>query len=432
MTYKEFFTRKKIAVIGLGPHGEMIPDIKFLLKNKAYVEVYDMRSEKRLKPFISELKDAGLERYNLGDINPDVLLNFDLIILSPEISKKSLFLKKVIQEEIPVEFPDTLFFKLSPPVTLIGVLGAYGKSVIAKAIYDVLKKAFSEYEDQGLFLIDHESFGGALHHLKRIKKGDVIIVKIPEHFIPHYRYINISPHVAVVTSIIDFSILSAQTYNNFIVAPDEVIDAIGKEKNFSSKAKMLRTRGNSIPEDWNISPKSFHEKENLALILQASELFKASPQLVREVAQNSTGPRGSLELVKKVGGIEFYNDANAVHPRSTLSALRSLGQSKNIVLILGGAYTGHDYREVIQNIPQYASTVILLPGSGTLGIRPLIDKLEDIVVIQALSLEEAVKEAHRHAKKGQRVLFSPAFDAVGIDTSRKERGEKFVKAVRGL
>ncbi|MDO8430413.1 MAG: hypothetical protein Q7S72_00265 [Candidatus Taylorbacteria bacterium] len=44
MNYKEFFNKKKIAVIGLGPHGEMISDIKFLLLNKASVSVYDIRS----------------------------------------------------------------------------------------------------------------------------------------------------------------------------------------------------------------------------------------------------------------------------------------------------------------------------------------------------------------------------------------------------
>ena len=32
MTYKEFFKDKKIAVVGLGQHLEMIADIKFLLK----------------------------------------------------------------------------------------------------------------------------------------------------------------------------------------------------------------------------------------------------------------------------------------------------------------------------------------------------------------------------------------------------------------
>jgi len=30
------------------------------------------------------------------------------------------------------------------------------------------------------------------------------------------------------------------------------------------------------------------------------------------------------------------------------------------------------------------------------------------------------------------VLYSPAFAAAGIDRSRAERGERFVKAVRGL
>ncbi len=432
MNYKEFFNAKKVAIIGLGPHGEMMADIKFLLRNKANVSLYDMRSEKRLKVFIPELKDVGLEMYTFGKVPEEELINFDLIIISPEISKKSLFLKKAIQAEIQIEFPDTLFFKLSPPITLIGVLGLYGKSSVAHMIYTILKKAFSGYKDQGLFFIDPDSTNGALTHLKKIKKDDVVLARIPDRLIPYYYEIHISPHVAVITSQIDLDILEYQTYNNFIVSTDEVIDAISKEKNFPSKAKMLRTRSNQIPVDWNLSTKMSHDRDNAVLVLQTVELFKVPKEFTKEVIQGFLGLRGSIEFIKKVSAIEFYNDASSITPKATLSALRSLSSGKNTILILGGAYTGYDYQELIKDIPQYVSTVILLPGSGTLGIRPHIEALENINLIQTLTLEEAVKLAYENAKKGDKVLFSPAFDAVGIDISRKERGERFVKAVRSL
>ena len=432
MNYKDFFKNKRIAVIGLGPHGEMIADIKFLLRNKARVALYDMRSDKKLKGFLAELKEVGLERYTFGKVPADELLNAELIIISPELSKKSLFLKKATQAEIQIEYPETLFFKLAPSVTLIGIMGLYGKSTVAHLIYNILKKAFVDYEDQGLFFIDPESTNGALTHLKKIKKGDVVLSRIPDSLMQHYYEIHISPHVAVITSEIPFGILEFQTYNNFIVAPDAVVDMIKSQKNLSSKAKILRTRGSSIPLDWNIKPRAVYDRENAALALQTSELFKVSSEIAKEVIQSFIGLKGRVELVKKVSGIEFYNDATSVVPQATLSALMTLASGKNIVLILGGAYTGHDYSNLIKNIPNYVSTIILLPGSGTLGFRADIENFPEINFVQVLSLEEAVKEALEHAKKGDRVLFSPAFDAVGVDISRKERGERFVKAVRGL
>lgn len=432
MNYKEFFINKRIAVIGLGPHGEMVSDIKFLLRAKASITLYDLRSEKRCRDFIKELDDIGSIRYVLGKIDQDELLSFDLIIISPDISKKSLFLKKAIQAEIQIEFPETLFFKLSPQVTLIGVLGLYGKSSVAYMLYDVLKKGFSEYKDQGLFFIDPDSSNGVLSHLKKIKKGDVVLARIPDSLVSYYHEIHISPHVAVVTSLIPFDILDFQTQNNFIVAPDEVIDAIKSEQDFALRAKMLRTRPSLVPEDWDIETRIVHDKENAALVLQASELFKISQEIVRDVLEDSLGFKGVFSLVKKVAGIEYYNDASSINPKSTLSALKSLSSGKDIVLILGGAYTGHDYTDMLENIAQYVSAIILLPGSGTLGIRSRIEAIGDIDFVQVLSLEDAVEKANEYAKKGNKVLFSPAFEAVGVDISRKERSNRFVKAVRSL
>jgi hypothetical protein len=41
----------------------------------------------------------------------------DLIILSHEYPRESSFLKNAKEKNIPIEYPETLFFKLAPPVT---------------------------------------------------------------------------------------------------------------------------------------------------------------------------------------------------------------------------------------------------------------------------------------------------------------------------
>ncbi len=432
MNYKDYFKDKKIAIVGLGPHGEMMTDIKFLLKNKALLSLYDMRSENRLRKHIMNLSVGGLQRYSFGKINPDDLLDSDLIILSSEISKKSTFLKKAIDSGIQIDYPDTLFLKIAPPVTLVGVIGAYGKSTVTQLLYAVFKKAFLEYENQGLFLIDHDSTLGVLTHLKKVKKDDVVLARIPENLMEYYYQIHMSPHVAVVTSVVPFKILEFQTYNNFIVATDNVVDVMKEQKSIIFKAKILRTRAGSVPADWNLNIKGLHNMENISLVLQASELFKVSKDVVREVAQSFVGLKGRIELIKKVQGIEFYNDSASINPDSTLTAIRTLSIDRNLILILGGAYTGSNYDELMSNISQYVSMLIVLPGSGTIGLREALQGLKDVIVMNALTLEQAVISAKDNAKKGDRVLFSPGFEAVGIDISRKDRGERFVRAVREL
>jgi UDP-N-acetylmuramoylalanine--D-glutamate ligase len=416
VNYKTFFKEKKIAVIGLGPHGEMVADIKFLIRFGAAVSFYDVRSENRLQGYLAPLREAGLTDFTFGKLPEDQILSADLILLSPEISRKSFFLKKAIQAGIQIEYPEILFLKLAPPITLIGVMGECGKSTVAQMIYSILKPAFAEYESQGLFFTDPNLPNGALTHLKKIKGGDVVLARIPEEMTGEYHAIRMSPHVAVITSpISSYGILEYQTYNNFIVAPNSVVDAMKTAGETSSKAKILRTKD-----------------DNAAFAIQTSELFKVSSETAREVLLGFTGLKAHQELIKKIDGIEFYNDAASVTPLATLCALRKLSFNKNVVLIMGGAYTGYDYSELIKSIPEFVSSVILLPGSGSLGFRSELEKLEGVRFHRSPTLEEAVILAKGEAKKGDRVIFSPGCEALGVHISRKERGEKFVKAVRGL
>lgn len=424
MNYKTFFLGKNIAVVGLGPHGEMVADIKFLHKAGANVSFYDNRTETRLQGYITPIKELGLTSLTFGNVPAKDLLKAELIILSPEISRRSLFLKEAREAGIEIEYPEILFFKLVQPVTLIGVMGECGKSTVSHMLYSILKKSFAEYEDQGLFFIDPGLPHGSLTHLRKIKASDVVLVRITEEMMGEYYNAHISPHVAIITSLISstesslkkvFAILDYQTYNNFIVAPDTVIDALKSISNFSSKAKMLRTR-----------------PLNSALAIQSAELFKVSNETAQNILEDFSGLKNHQELVKKIGGIEFYNDAASVTPLATLFALRSLSVDKNTVLILGGAYTGYDYSELIKNIPEYVGIVILLPGSGSLGFRADLEALRSVKFYQSRNLEEAVILAKGEAKKGDKVIFSPGCEALGVHISRKERGEKFVKAVRGL
>ncbi len=61
-----------------------------------------------------------------------------------------------------------------------------------------------------------------------------------------------------------------------------------------------------------------------------------------------------------------------------------------------------------------------------------MEEASNLKCYYAHSVEDAVRISREKSAKGDRVLFSPAFEAFGVDKSRTERGEKFVKAVRSL
>jgi UDP-N-acetylmuramoylalanine-D-glutamate ligase len=64
--------------------------------------------------------------------------------------------------------------------------------------------------------------------------------------------------------------------------------------------------------------------------------------------------------------------------------------------------------------------------------RKNLMSMSELKIHSVPSVEEAVQTALEHASKGDRILFSPGFSAGGLDRSRTERGERFVKAVKSL
>jgi len=467
MTQRDYFKGKRIAVIGIGSHGEMVEDVKYLIKSGAWVSIYDLKSEARLKSHLIFLRSIGLANYVCGSIPAEDLLDMDLIILSHEYPRESLFLKavykhnsEIVAEEnkdknnkdqqeqkisdvhpkkISVEYPETLFFKLAPPITLVGVMGICGKSTVISILAPLLNDVCEKYEKQRLFVVDPESADGILSHLKKIKSGDIVLMRIVDNILQEMSTLRISPHVAVFTTIPSknsytnspFEILAYQTYNNFIIASDEVIDATRLMK-FQPRAKMLRTKSSLIPADWSFVSKGAHDYSNAALALQVAKLFKVDDDVARHIFENWKALKGRLELIKKVKNVEFYNDTMSMAPEATLAGITALSEGRNVILIFGGAELGYEYRKLYLDLPRYAHTVISIPGSGTIRQRILLQEIEGLTVYSKPSIEEAVRTAFEYAQKGDRILFSPGFDAGGVDGSRIERGEKFVRAVRSL
>ena len=445
MASRDYFKNKRIAVIGLGPHGEMVEDVKFLIKAGALVSIYDLKSEARLKNYLVFLRSIGLANFVCGSIPGDDLLDMDLIILSHEYTRESDFLKNVITQNntknkiIPIEYPETLFFKQAPPVTVIGVIGSCGKATIISMLSPMLEIACSSLDNQNFYILDPESSEGIIARLQKVKSGDIILLRIIEPMMKELYNIRISPHIAICTTFptkysygfSPFELLNYQTYNNFIIASDEVIDATHTQK-VQPKAKMLRTKASLIPTDWQFLGKGAHDIDNAALAFQTAKLFKVSDDDVKRVLSFWKPLKGRLEFIKRVKNVDFYNDTASISPFSTETAIKTIGDGRNIVLIFGGAKGKGDYTSLYNSFSKNVHTVILLSGSGTLKERLVISKLHDVQICSALSIDEAVHMALENAKKGDKVLFSPGFDAIGIDGSRKERGERFVKAVRGI
>jgi UDP-N-acetylmuramoylalanine--D-glutamate ligase len=141
-----------------------------------------------------------------------------------------------------------------------------------------------------------------------------------------------------------------------------------------------------------------------------------------------TGVEHRLERFLKVHGIEFVNDSKATNVNSTWYALESV--YKPIVWIAGGVDKGNDYNMLQGLVGNKVKAIVCLGKNNTKLHEAFGDTVADIV--DASSMEEAVKAAYYLARNGDTVLLSPACASFDLFENYEDRGNQFKQEVKNL
>jgi UDP-N-acetylmuramoylalanine--D-glutamate ligase len=134
-----------------------------------------------------------------------------------------------------------------------------------------------------------------------------------------------------------------------------------------------------------------------------------------------------LEFVRKLSGVDFYNDSKATSVDATLKALDAFGGG--LWVILGGKDKGLDYAPLRAPLAAKARAALLIGAaapkiaSALAGAAPLVE---------AGTLERAVGTAFERAEPGDTVLLAPACASFDQFRSFEHRGETFKEIVGRL
>jgi UDP-N-acetylmuramoylalanine--D-glutamate ligase len=143
---------------------------------------------------------------------------------------------------------------------------------------------------------------------------------------------------------------------------------------------------------------------------------------------NFQGVEHRLEKVAKVRGVEYINDSKATNVNSCWYALQSM--KTKVVLILGGTDKGNDYSEIEALVTEKCRALIFL-GVDNSRLHAFFDgKIKEIV--DAGSMQQAVKQAYELARKGDTVLLSPCCASFDLFENYEDRGRQFKDCVRRL
>lgn len=430
--YKEFFKGKRVTVVGLGLLGKRLGDIAFLAECGADVTVTDLKTADELAPSIKKLGKYKNIKYSLGGHTFDDFEKKDFILKGQGVPLDSPYIAYAKKNCIPIEMDESLFMKLAPEVMVIGITGTRGKSTTTMLIYEILKSA-------GLRVHLGGNIKGtaALPLLSEVKAGDIAVFELSSWQLQGFGEAELSPHISVFTNFMPDHL---NYYNNDLkkyFLDKSYIYKFQNQKNFlvlgesmktlvkGAKAKTIIAQSSIVPKTWKVKLLGAHNLQNIACAIEVARILKIKETIIKKAVESFNGAEGRLELVKEVRGVKIYNDTNATTPAATVAALESF--DKPVILILGGMDKGIDVKELNKILDKKTKKIFLTPGSGS---DKIVNKKTNIEKVE--SLKEAVEKAWNIAKKGDTILFSPAFASFNMFKNEYDRGEKFMELIKKL
>lgn len=442
--YEDYFKNKKITVMGLGLLGRGIAYTKFLAECGAQLTVTDLKSRDMLAPAIKLLSKYNNIKFVLGEHRFSDFQGKDMIIKAAGVPLDSIYIKEAKKNNILVEMDASLFAKIASEVTIIGITGTRGKTMTTMLIYEILK-ANEKYLKHNVYIGGNVRGGATLPLLAQVKEGDVVVLELDSWQMQGFGEAKISPQISVFTTFMPdhmnyykddmdkyfddkANIFKYQKKGDSLIILPKMKKLISKD----IKSKLIVANSKAVVGFKFVVPGS-HQRDNLACSVEVAKLFKIPETNIKKVIKDFKGVEGRLQFVKEINHVKIYNDNNATTPEATIAGIKAIGadtKRTRIILVAGGSDKGLDTSLLEKTINKYCKKVILLPGTGT---EKLVSKNKIKVDLEVVgSLKDAVAHVVKDAKKGDILLFSPAFASFGMFINEYDRNDQFMKIISKL
>jgi UDP-N-acetylmuramoylalanine--D-glutamate ligase len=444
--------KKKIVILGAGESGAG----SAVLAQKQGFDVFvsDLGQIKEKYKEILKNYDISWEENNHTEKK---IFKADEIIKSPGIKDDAPIIVKLREKKIPV-ISEIEFAGRYAKGIKICVTGSNGKTTVTNLIYHILKKAgknsamtgnvgssFAMAVAEGsynYYVIELSSF--QLDGMFDFRAEIAIMMNITPDHLDRYGY-NFQNYIDS-----KFRITRNQTKSDFFIywADDPVIKAELAKGQYgmtllpfsdTSKENMTAYIDNkkliidyqhktNLMTIHELALKGRHNIYNSMAAAVAGKVLNIRKDVIRESLADFQGVEHRLEPVIKVSGISFINDSKATNVNSTWYALECM--ETDVVWIVGGIDKGNDYSELFPVVKQKVKAVVCLGKDNKKIVEAFKDKVSTI--IEAASMEEAVRSSYYLAKKGETVLLSPACASFDLFNNYEDRGRQFKAAVRNL
>jgi UDP-N-acetylmuramoylalanine--D-glutamate ligase len=300
-------------------------------------------------------------------------LQQDIIVLSPGISPALKIFDYARQNGVKVtgEFEFCSQFIKQP---VVAVTGTNGKSTVCHLADLFLRESgiktwlggnygqpMAEYllgeQDAKVVICELSSF--MLEHVEKFSPQNVVFTNLAENHLDRYRnmeeYVNAKRKIFLNTNPNTTSVLNADDNAVVELARDPAVQR-GRIFYFSRKptlAPQIMNIGGAVAmkdqihvrtgpeiEYFNLKDmkmRGAHSIENAMAALLIAREHGATHDAIQGSLDNFKGMPHRLEYVRRVGGVEFYNDSKATNVHAVKRALDAFDE--NVILVMGGKDT---------------------------------------------------------------------------------------------
>ncbi len=449
---------KRILIVGLGKTGVSL--CHFLTQHQAQVTVTDHKSKPELSAQLELVENLPV-KFELGSHSPKTFLQQDLVILSPGVSSNLKIFEYARGQGVKItgEFEFSQGFIKEP---IIGITGTNGKTSVAKLTESFLtasgvktwvggsnERPLTDYlrseEKAQVVIIEVSSF--MLEHADQFNPMNVVFTNLAENHLDRYRsmeeYVNAKRRIFKNTNQATTSILNADDNAVVELARDPAVQRgrifyfsrkqalepqimnIGGAVNIGTDIKVRTGPDIEMYSVKDVKMRGRHSIENIMASILVAREHGAKHDAIQSVINTFKGLPHRIEYVRKVGGVNFFNDSKGTNVHAVMRALDTF--EENVILIMGGKETNINFEPLRNVIKRKVKTLILVGEAKERINRELGDFTECFLIG---TFEEAVLIAYQKSRIGDTVLLSPGCPSFDMFDSYEERGDYFKEIIR--
>lgn len=202
----------------------------------------------------------------------------------------------------------------------------------------------------------------------------------------------------------------------------------GKNSDYSWNEEYFMSKWNNVFPLADINLIWEHNLQNISAIVALADLLWISDEILHNAIQSFEAVRHRLQLVWNFKGIDFYDDAIATTPDSTMAAMNAIGDRLETIFLGWIEWFWFDFPALVEKIKHSnIKNIVFFPDSWEKIAEMLWEEWYN--TLHTRDMKEAVNFAYEHTSNWKVCLLSTASPSFSCWKNFEEKWDLFQQYV---